>query len=241
MAGLLNQPTESANDPAFREFMTEVAKAVCQYRGGEVRHEASLFDQEAGWLIGIHANSALPVDGGVWKEVDPEGTFSDVEPVPFPDSTVYVMNGKDKHEGVLKNLGTICRAFAKSSEALEYAKKHFSDTATGSLQLTVQPVQYQVDPSNDHWNQYDEALANYQGWSMVQSEPGVNIERFDEGSNLENDQHAAAFVKERALAGSALHIKAIRFLVQHESPSVCRYGVMPVYLDLLAASDRQCH
>lgn len=57
---------------AFSGFMTEIAKVICDYCGGEVRHPASPLDDV--WYVGIHENDSLPdASGGIWSEFDPEG------------------------------------------------------------------------------------------------------------------------------------------------------------------------
>ena len=56
---------------SFEGFMTDIARVVCDYCGGEVRKPASVLD--ATWYVGVHANESLPEDGGVWKDHDREG------------------------------------------------------------------------------------------------------------------------------------------------------------------------
>lgn len=57
---------------SFEDFMTDIAKVVCDHCGGEVRYSAEQFDDV--FYIGIHGNDSLPdAFGGVWREYDPEG------------------------------------------------------------------------------------------------------------------------------------------------------------------------
>lgn len=76
---LLTDPTGSGQldeMSAMENFMTDIAKVVCDYCGGEVLNDAS-FNPSAehgyNYLVGIHGNDSLAEDGGIWKEVDPEG------------------------------------------------------------------------------------------------------------------------------------------------------------------------
>jgi len=62
----------------FQVFMTEIAKVVCDHCGGEVRQDASPFDDV--WYIGIHGNDSLPdAFGGIWREFDPAGEMFDTD------------------------------------------------------------------------------------------------------------------------------------------------------------------
>ncbi len=64
----------------YQAFMTDLAKVICDHCGGEVRFDASN-DFDMTWLVGIHGNDSLPVNGGVWRHFDPEGQlFDDLEP-----------------------------------------------------------------------------------------------------------------------------------------------------------------
>ena len=60
---------------AHEGFMTDIAKVVCDYCGGEVHHNAS--PMEDTWYVGIHGNDSLPADGGVWRDYDREGALFD--------------------------------------------------------------------------------------------------------------------------------------------------------------------
>lgn len=64
----------------YQEFMTDLARLICDHCGGEVRFLASRPDGKT-WMIGIHGNESLPEDGGVWKEFDPEGELFEPEGV----------------------------------------------------------------------------------------------------------------------------------------------------------------
>lgn len=64
---------------AFSGFMTDIAKVICDYCGGEVRHPASPLDDV--WYVGIHGNDSLPeAFGGVWREYDPDGELFSTPP-----------------------------------------------------------------------------------------------------------------------------------------------------------------
>nr|WP_321303089.1 hypothetical protein [Alcaligenes faecalis] len=56
----------------YQAFMTDLAKLICEHCGGEVLYQATRPDG-SNWMIGIHGNDSLPEDGGVWKDIDPEG------------------------------------------------------------------------------------------------------------------------------------------------------------------------
>lgn len=80
---LLTDPAslgELDTDGKFSAFMTDIASAVCDHCGGEVRHAAQYTDDT--WYVGIHGNDSLPADGGVWKDFDTEG-----ELFPAPDDS----------------------------------------------------------------------------------------------------------------------------------------------------------
>ena len=63
---------------AFQGFMTDIAKVVCDYCGGEVQNPADRIDDE--WYVGIHGNDSLPdAFGGIWREYDPEGELFDAK------------------------------------------------------------------------------------------------------------------------------------------------------------------
>lgn len=71
---LLTDTTETGEMDGFETFqgfMTDIAKVVCDYCGGEVRHPADMLDDV--WYVGIHGNDSLPRDGGIWREYDKEG------------------------------------------------------------------------------------------------------------------------------------------------------------------------
>ncbi|CAM5559273.1 hypothetical protein [Eoetvoesiella caeni] len=79
---LLTKPTifgELDSEGKHLDFMTEIAKVVCDHCGGEVWNSASRVGDEPA-LIGIHGNDSLPDDGGVWKSFDPEGELYDIDP-----------------------------------------------------------------------------------------------------------------------------------------------------------------
>lgn len=65
---------------AFQGFMTDIAKVVCDYCGGEVRNPADPLEDI--WYVGIHGNCSLPdAEGGIWKGYDKEGAlFEDNSP-----------------------------------------------------------------------------------------------------------------------------------------------------------------
>lgn len=61
---------------SFSGFMTEIAKTVCDYCGGEIHHPASSF--EGIWYVGVHGNESLPSTSGcVWSGYDKEGSLED--------------------------------------------------------------------------------------------------------------------------------------------------------------------
>jgi hypothetical protein len=70
----------------YADFMTDIAKVVCDHCGGEVTGRADNADGE--WLVGIVGNECLPEDGGVWKDYDPEGELFD-----RPDTRKEVHHG----------------------------------------------------------------------------------------------------------------------------------------------------
>jgi hypothetical protein len=55
----------------YANFMTDIAKVICDHCGGEVTGLADNSEEE--WLIGIIGNECLPEGGGVWKDYDPDG------------------------------------------------------------------------------------------------------------------------------------------------------------------------
>lgn len=62
----------------FQGFMTDIAKVVCDYCGGEVLNSATLV--EGMWHVGVHGNDSLPdTKGGIWHDIDPEGGLIDDE------------------------------------------------------------------------------------------------------------------------------------------------------------------
>lgn len=66
---------------SYQGFMTEIAKVVCDYCGGEVRNPADSLDDT--WYVGIHGNDSLPsAFGGIWSEYDPEGELFDTAITP---------------------------------------------------------------------------------------------------------------------------------------------------------------
>ena len=65
-------------------FMTEIAKLLCKFAGGEVRNDAALTDDIL--YVGIHGDDILPKDGGVWKAFDTEGQLWDEEESTVVDS-----------------------------------------------------------------------------------------------------------------------------------------------------------
>lgn len=82
---------------SFSGFMTDIAKVVCDYCGGEVVTEAAPLDDV--WYVPIRGNECLPdAFGGIWRECDPEGQLFDqpeesgraVEANPAPIRTVPV-------------------------------------------------------------------------------------------------------------------------------------------------------
>lgn len=77
--GLLNGSQEGGIEDGelFEEFMTEQAKLVCRFMGGEVLNKASidLADNQSRWQIKIGPTECLPPDGGVWRQYDCENTF----------------------------------------------------------------------------------------------------------------------------------------------------------------------
>ncbi len=64
----------------YQAFMTDLTKLICEHCGGEVLYQASRPDG-INWMIGIHGNDSLPADGGIWKDIDPEGQLFDPERV----------------------------------------------------------------------------------------------------------------------------------------------------------------
>lgn len=57
---------------AFQGFMTDIARVVCDYCGGEVHNPADLFD--GAWYVRVRGNDSLPfVSDGIWGRYDPEG------------------------------------------------------------------------------------------------------------------------------------------------------------------------
>jgi hypothetical protein len=71
---LLTQPEavgELDTDGKFADFMTDIAKVVCDHCGGEVSHEASFLDDVC--YVSIEGNDSLPEGGGVWKDFDKGG------------------------------------------------------------------------------------------------------------------------------------------------------------------------
>lgn len=55
----------------YQGFMTDIAKVVTDYCGGEVRRTADSVEDV--FYVGIFGNDSLPSDGGIWANVDPEG------------------------------------------------------------------------------------------------------------------------------------------------------------------------
>lgn len=56
---------------AYQGFMTDIARVICDYCGGEVRNPADPLDDI--WYVGVHGNKSLPDGGGIWKGYDREG------------------------------------------------------------------------------------------------------------------------------------------------------------------------
>ncbi len=64
---------EEMTRDAFANFMTGIARAVCEACGGEVRANGMADNVFGEWLVGISNDGRLPADGGVWRGHDPEG------------------------------------------------------------------------------------------------------------------------------------------------------------------------
>ena len=62
---------ELVSSNTFASFMTEIAKVVCDFCGGEVRNKADNFTEE--YLVGVHGNDSLPEGGGIWADYDEDG------------------------------------------------------------------------------------------------------------------------------------------------------------------------
>lgn len=62
---------ELVSSTTFACFMTEIAKVVCDFCGGEVRSQADNFTEE--YLVGVHGNDSLPEGGGIWAAYDEDG------------------------------------------------------------------------------------------------------------------------------------------------------------------------
>lgn len=68
----VNNTGELDEFDVYQNFMTDIAKVVCDYCGGEVRNDADMLEDT--WYIGIHGNESLPsAVGGIWREYDKEG------------------------------------------------------------------------------------------------------------------------------------------------------------------------
>lgn len=68
---------------SFQGFMTDIARVVCDYCGGEVRTDAA--PVEDAWIVVIHGDDRLPdAFGGIWREDDPKGTLFEQETVVAP-------------------------------------------------------------------------------------------------------------------------------------------------------------
>lgn len=78
---LLLRPQEVGELDSMRQysqFMTDIAVVVAEHCGGDVRNEASPLDEV--WYVGVHGNTSLPSDGGIWQAYDKEGSlFEDLE------------------------------------------------------------------------------------------------------------------------------------------------------------------
>lgn len=71
---LLTKPEQAGEldtDGKFKDFMTDVARLVCDHCGGEIAAPAAYLDDVC--YVGIIRDESLPTDGGIWKGLDPEG------------------------------------------------------------------------------------------------------------------------------------------------------------------------
>jgi len=78
---LLTQPQSLGQldeSSSFSGFMTDIAKVVTDYCGGEVQNPASPLDDI--WYVGIHWNDSVQDDDGVWAAYDKEADFNPNSP-----------------------------------------------------------------------------------------------------------------------------------------------------------------
>lgn len=81
---LLTGNTQHPPLEGFDTFMTAIAEVVCDHFGGAVHHVAtpSVDPEEPGiFHIGIHGTDAVPKNGGVWANYDPDGDLFDAHPI----------------------------------------------------------------------------------------------------------------------------------------------------------------
>lgn len=70
-----NKIGEDMTGDSHCRFMTEIAKVVCDFAGGEVTHDTVEFDGKI--YISIGPTDSLPSGGGVWGGFDVDGWQSD--------------------------------------------------------------------------------------------------------------------------------------------------------------------
>ena len=125
---------------AHEGFMTDIAKVVCDYCGGEVHHNAS--PMEDTWYVGIHGNDSLPADGGVWRDYDQEGAlFDEAEVAPSSEALKYAtgdwMHPFSDNTRLIAEAGTVFHNTGLSPvqlvemvKELKAASKHCEDLLT---------------------------------------------------------------------------------------------------------------
>ena len=62
---------ELVSSTSLASFMTQIAKVVCNFCGGEVKNQADNFAGE--YIVGVHGNDSLPEGGGIWADYDEDG------------------------------------------------------------------------------------------------------------------------------------------------------------------------
>ena len=176
---------------AHEGFMTDIAKVVCDYCGGEVLNPAG--PMEDTWYVGIHGNDSLPADGGVWREYDREGAlFDDVqEPVAQEASSpaaqkyaagdwMHLFSDNTRRE-------TRCRVLidleqSKLVKAQEWTGLKFEDILGASLQDLAESV---IDANEAHLNPAEhglESTSELPHWAAgIESKSVTSVDQLEQG------------------------------------------------------------
>jgi|SRR5450830_105858 len=194
---------------SIQTFMADIASVVCKHCGGEVAPLLG-FDDEC--LIGISTS-----EPGIWREgreLQPEIKIE------LKSGQLYAITHKKE---------TVISVCSSDSAAKVLAYELFGVPSSATVSdIQINRVDYTPDPKNTIWNEYDQALANSQGWNVFLSPEMMQLQKHDEQDIFENDQHAALVVKEHALARNLLCRKVINCLIESNSRDVVIYGLKAI-------------